>query len=80
MVMKHYQLSCNKRERGLLEGDVTVETTKVVQSVHGQRSVNLKRCELGDPWMLEGNFCGRTLFRVIGEQGTDKVFAVLRDC
>ena len=75
-----HQLRCNERERGLLEGDITVEATKVVQSVHGQRSVNLESGELGDPWMLESDFCGRTIIRAIGEQGTDKAFAVLRDC
>ena len=75
-----HQLRCNERVRGLLEGDITVEATKVVQGVHGHRSVNLERGELGDPRMQEGLFCGRTLFRIIGEHGSDKAFGVVRDC
>ena len=75
-----HQLRCNERVRGLLEGDITVEATKVVQGAHRHRSVNLERGELGNPRMLEGICRGRTLIRAIGEQGSDKVFCVLRDC
>ena len=75
-----HQLRCNERERGLLEGDITVELAEVVQSVHGQWSVNLKRSELGDPRVLEGLFSGRALVRGVGKERTDETFAVLRDC
>ena len=49
-----HQLRCNERVRSLLESDITVEFTKVVQGAHGHRSVNLERGELGDPRVLEG--------------------------
>ena len=72
-----HQLRSNEGVRGLLEGDITVEAAKVVQSAHGHSFVNLKRGELSEPRMLKGLLSGRALFRIIGQQQSDEAFGVL---
>jgi len=74
-----HQLRGNERERSLFEGDITVELAKVVKGGHGSGLVNLKRSELGDPWVLKGLLSGWALLGVVGQQGADEAFAVLRD-
>ena len=72
-----HQLRSNEGVRGLLEGDITVEAAKVVQSAHGHSFVNLKRGELGEPRMRKGLFSGRAFFSIVGQQRSDEAFGVL---
>ena len=75
-----HQLRRNERERRLLQRNVAVEFAQVVQSVHRQVLVHLKRRQLGDPGVLESLLGRGALLWVVGEQGTDKTLAVLGDC
>ena len=74
-----HKLRGNERVGGLFQGHVTVEFTEVVEGGHGESLIDLERGQLGDPGVGQGLSRAGSLLRVVGQQGTDEILAVLRD-
>lgn len=74
-----HQLRGNERVGGLLERHVAVEFTEVVKGGHCEGLIDLKRGQLGDPWVSQGLRSAGSLLWVVSQQGADKILAVVRD-